>query len=171
MTRTRTITWHDPADLRRRIGSLSGLETMHAIASGLLPPPPVAELIGFEPALVMPGQAVFAYSPREEHYNPLGSVHGGIVTTVLDTAMGCAVHTLLDGEVGYTTLELKANFVRPVTLASGPLRAVGTVVHAGGTVITAEARLVDADDHLYAHATSTCLVLGAERAKEQPVAA
>ena len=171
MTRSRTITWHDPADLRRRMSSLSGLETMHAIASGILPPPPVAELIGFGPTLVLPGQIVFTYEPREEHYNPLGSVHGGIVTTVLDTAMGCAVHTLLEGGVGYTTLELKTNFVRPVTLESGPLRAEGSVVHAGRTVMTAEARLLDAEDRLYAHATSTCLVFGAERAKERPVAA
>lgn len=171
MTRTRTITWHDPADLMLRMSSLSGLETMHAIASGILPAPPVAELIGFAPSLVMPGRIVFTYEPREEHYNPIGSVHGGIVTTVLDTVMGCAVHTLLDSGVGYTTLELKANFVRPVTLQSGPLRAEGSVIHAGGTVMTAEARLLDAQDRLYAHASSTCLVFSAERTKEQPVAA
>ena len=85
--------------------------------------------------------------------------------------MGCAVHTLLDSGVGYTTLELKANFVRPVTLQSGPLRAEGSVIHAGGTVMTAEARLLDAQDRLYAHASSTCLVFSAERTKEQPVAA
>jgi len=123
--RHRLVTWHDPADLRRRARGLTGLDVLHRFASGQLPPPPVAELVGFRPTFVSPGLVVFAYEPREEHYNPLGTVHGGIVTTVLDTAMGCAVQSELDAGVGYTTIELKTSFVRPVTLASGRLRAEG----------------------------------------------
>jgi uncharacterized protein (TIGR00369 family) len=157
--RHRLVTWHDPADLRRRSEGLSGLDLLHRLASGQLPPPPVAELVGFEPTFVSPGLVVFAYEPREEHYNPLGAVHGGIVTTVLDTAMGCAVQSELAAGVEYATIELKTSFVRPVTLASGRLRAEGRLVHGGSRLLTAEARLADAGGKLYAHATSTCLVV------------
>ena len=169
--RTRTITWHDPADSLALLGGLTGLEFLHRIASGQIPSPPVAELIGFRPTYVMPGRVVFAYEPREEHYNPLGTVHGGIVTTVLDTVMGCAVQSLLDAGVGYATIELKTSFVRPVTLATGPLRAEGTVVHAGSRISTAEAKLLDADGKLYAHATSTCLVHSGDKRAATPLAA
>ena len=160
--RHRIVTWHDPADLRRRAQGLSGLDVLHRFASGQLPAPPVAELVGFEPTYVSPGLVVFAYEPREEHYNPLGSVHGGIVTTVLDTAMGCAVQSELEAGAAYATIELKTNFVRPVTLEAGRLRAEGRVVHSGSRVVTAEARLADGDGKLFAHATSTCLVTRAE---------
>ena len=169
--RTRTITWHDPAETVALLGGLSGLEFLHRIASGQIPPPPVAELIGFRPTYVMPGRVVFAYEPREEHYNPLGTVHGGIVTTVLDTVMGCAVQSQLAAGVSYITIELKTSFVRPVKLASGPLRAEGTVVHAGSRVATAEAKLLDPEGKLFAHATSTCLVHGGEQRAETPLAA
>ena len=169
--RTRTITWHDPAETVALLGGLTGLEFLHRIASGQIPPPPVAELIGFRPTYVMPGRVVFAYEPREEHYNPLGTVHGGIVTTVLDTVMGCAVQSLLAAGISYVTIELKTSFVRPVKLASGPLRAEGTVVHAGSRVATAEAKLLDPEGKLFAHATSTFLVQGGEQRAETPLAA
>ena len=128
----------------RRSGLLSrgltGLEILHRISSGLIPAPPAAELVGFAPTYVMPGRVVFAYEPREEHYNTLGAVHGGILTTVLDTVMGCAVHSKLDAGIAPVTIELKTSFVHPVTLASGILRAEGTVVHPGSRVATAEAK-------------------------------
>jgi len=166
--RHRFVTWHDPADLRRRAAGLSGLDVLHRLASGQLPPPPVAELVGFEPTFVSPGLVVFSYEPREEHYNPLGTVHGGIVTTVLDTAMGCAVQSELEAGVAYPTIELKTSFVRPVTLAAGRLRAEGRLLHGGSRIMTAEARLADPVGKLYAHATSTCLVLnGAVDAREE----
>ena len=106
----------------------------------------------------MPGRVVFAYEPREEHYNTLGAVHGGILTTVLDTAMGCAIHSKLDPGVAPVTIELKTSFVHPVTLASGILRAEGVVVHPGSRVATAEARLEGEDGTLYAHASSTWMI-------------
>jgi uncharacterized protein (TIGR00369 family) len=169
--RTRTITWHDPLETAGLASGLTGLDFLHRIASGQIPAPPVAELIGFYPTFVLPGRVVFAYEPREEHYNPLGTVHGGILTTVLDTVMGCAVQSQLAAGVSYTTIELKTSFVRPVTLATGSLRAEGGVLHAGSRVATAEAKLLDADGTLFAHATSTLLIKGAERRAETPLAA
>lgn len=163
--RYRVVTWHDPQDLRRRAEGLTGLELLHRIAAGLLPAPPIAELIGFVPTFVSPGVVVFAYEPREEHYNALGTVHGGIVTTILDTAMSCAVHSELELGVAYATVELKTSFVRPVRLAVGPLRAEGRVVHQGSRIATAEAKLLDEDGALYATASSTSMILAAHHEK------
>jgi uncharacterized protein (TIGR00369 family) len=158
MTRTRTITWHDPAESAALSQGLTGLEILHRIASGLIPPPPAADLVGFEPSYVTPGRVVFAYEPREEHYNTLGAVHGGILTTVLDTVMGCAVQSKLDAGIAPVTIELKTSFVHPVTLDSGLLRAEGRIVHPGSRVATAEARLEGEDGTLFAHASSTWLI-------------
>ena len=163
--RYRMVTWQDPAELRRAAHDLTGLELLHRIASRQLPPPPVADLVGFAPTFVAPGQVVFAYEPREEHSNALCVVHGGIVTTILDTAMSCAVHSELESGVVYATVELKTSFVRPVTLAAGPLRAEGRVVHGGRQVATAEAKLVDELGTLFATATSTNVILAAHREK------
>lgn len=167
MTRTRTITWHDPAEAAALSAGLSGLEILHRISSGLIPPPPAAALVGFEPSFVMPGRVVFAYEPREEHYNTLGAVHGGIVTTVLDTVMGCAVSSNLEPGIAPVTIELKTSFVHPVTLASGILRAEGSVVHPGNRVATAEARLEGEDGTLYAHASSTWLISNLAEKKQR----
>jgi uncharacterized protein (TIGR00369 family) len=172
MTRTRTITWHDPAEAAVLSHGLSGLEILHRISSGLIPAPPAAELVGFAPTYVMPGRVVFGYEPREEHYNTLGAVHGGILTTVLDTVMGCAIHSKLEAGIAPITIELKSSFVHPVTIESGILRAEGTVVHPGSRVATAEARLEGEDGTLYAHATSTWLIYDvAEKTKKERLAA
>lgn len=167
MTRTRTITWHDPAEAAALSAGLSGLEILHRISSGLIPAPPAASLVGFEPSFVMPGRVVFAYEPREEHYNTLGAVHGGILTTVLDTVMGCAVSSKLEPGIAPVTIELKTSFVHPVTLGSGILRAEGAVVHPGSRVATAEARLEGEDGTLYAHASSTWLISNLAEKKQQ----
>jgi uncharacterized protein (TIGR00369 family) len=167
MTRTKTITWHDPAEAAALSAGLSGLEILHRISSGLIPAPPAASLVGFEPSLVMPGRVVFAYEPREEHYNTLGAVHGGILTTVLDTVMGCAVSSKLEPGIAPVTIELKTSFVHPVTLGSGILRAEGAVVHPGSRVATAEARLEGEDGTLYAHASSTWLISNVAEKKQQ----
>ena len=172
MTRTRTITWQDPAEAAALSDGLSGLEILHRISSGLIPAPPAAALVGFEPTYVMPGRVVFAYEPREDHYNALGAVHGGILTTVLDTVMGCAVHSKLDAGIAPVTIELKTSFVHPVTLDSGILRAEGAVVHPGSRVATAEARLEGEDGTLYAHASSTWLIYDlAHKEKKEALAA
>jgi uncharacterized protein (TIGR00369 family) len=108
---------------------------------------------------VEPGRAVFAIEPMEYHYNPIGSVHGGVACTLLDSAMGCAVHTTLPAGVGYTTAELKVNLVRAITSATGLLEAEGKVIHRGNRLATAEGFLRDMDGRLYAHGTSTCVIL------------
>ncbi len=149
----------DPRALAARGRELSGLEYVKAIFDGELPPPPIATLIGFRGVEAEPGRAVFELVPGDEHYNPIGSVHGGIALTLLDSAMGCAIHTLLEAGVGYATLEVKANFVRPITSETGLVRCEGTVLHAGSRVATADGRVVDAAGKLLAHGTTTCLIL------------
>jgi uncharacterized protein (TIGR00369 family) len=158
-TRSRLVTWEDPAAARAAGAALSGLEVMRAIASGALAPPPVARLLGFDVVSIDEGHVVFTMPPAEEHLNPLGTVHGGIITTLLDTVMGCAVHTTLPAGVLYTTLELKVNFLRPALAGGATLLGEGRVVHQGSTVALAEGQIRAADtDKLIAHATSTCLV-------------
>ena len=158
-TRTRTIEWDDPMIGARRGREMSGLEYMRAIAAGEIPRPPIAWSLDFLLSEVEEGRAVFTLDPAEFHYNPIGVVHGGVAATLMDSAMGCAVHSLLPAGVGYTTLELKVNFLRPMTRDTGPVRAEGAVLHAGSRTALAEARLVDAAGKLLAHATSTCLIL------------
>ena len=160
----RTVTWEDPLIGARAAASMGGLDYLRAIAGGEIPPPPIALLLDMSIVEVEPGRAVFALEPGEYQFNPIGSVHGGVLTTLLDSAMGCAVHTMLPAGSGYTTLELKANFLRRVTTETRRLRSEGAVIHLGRTVATAEARIVDGEGRLVAHATTTCLVMrpGAE---------
>lgn len=143
-----------PEQLRGR----TGLETLKAIFAGELPRPPIGDTLDFVPIHMEPGVAVFQGRPQLKHYNPLGSVHGGWFATLLDSALGCAVHSALPAGKGYTTLELKVNIVRALTDAVPLVRAEGKLVHLGRQVATAEARLVGPDGKLYAHATTTCLV-------------
>ena len=163
MTRTRTITWHDPVESAAYAQGLTGLELLHRQTSGLISAPPVEELIGLRGTYVMPGRVTFEYVPREEHYSSLGAVHGGIVTAVLDTAMCAALQSVLDADAGLATIELRTSFVRPVTLSTDVFRVEGTVVHSGSRLATAEARLVDRSGTLYANASSSALVLAHER--------
>ena len=157
--RRRAFQWQDPTRFAAPLSIMSGLEFMRAFVDGTLPPPPFMELLGGRILTVEPSTVIFEFDPAEFMYSPLGTVHGGIVTVFLDSAMGCAFHTTLPPRVGYTTLELKVNFLRPVTARGGPVRAVGHVVHAGSRVATAEARLVDREEKMFAHATSTLLIL------------
>ncbi len=133
---------------------------MQKMVDGELPQPPIAETLGFRLIAVEPGRAVFEGEPAEFHYNPIGTVHAGLASSLLDSAMGCAFVTTLEAGVRWTTLELKANFTRPMTIETGRVRCIGGVVHPGRTVALTEARLEDADGRLLAYATSTILVLG-----------
>ena len=139
--------------------SLSGLEVMRLIASGELPPPPVAELLGMEIEEVGDGFAAFTLEPDARMLNPIGSVHGGIAATLLDSSMGCAVHTTLAPGLGYTTAQLNLHYLRSMQPGMGRVRAVGTVLHRGRRQSTAEARLWDEKGRLLAHGTTTCLIL------------
>jgi uncharacterized protein (TIGR00369 family) len=157
--RTRTYSWADPLAGREQMAGLSGLEAMQRMSAGELPPPPIAQTLDFRLAEVEPGRVVFECEPAEFHYNPIGTVHAGLAATLLDSAMGCAFVTTLDPLVGWTTLELKANFTRALTKDTGLVRCTGTVVHPGRTVVTTEAKIEDPQGRLCAHATSTILVL------------
>lgn len=136
----------------------SGIDFLHRIWSGELPSPPIGATMDFIPIEGEPGRVVFQGTPGRQHYNPLGSVHGGYFCTLLDSAVGCAVQSMLPKGMGYTTLELKVNLIRALTDKSGPVRAEGKVIQVGGRVGIAEGRIVDADGKLYAHASTTCLI-------------
>lgn len=138
---------------------MSGLEFLQAMVRGDLPTAPIAHLFGMEMVEVEEGRVVFAATPRAEHYNPIGSVHGGFAATLLDSVMGCAVQTTLPAGSGYTTLELSINYVRPMSADTGRVRAEGTIVHGGRRMATAEGRLVSEESgKLLAHGKTTCLV-------------
>jgi len=139
----------------------SGLQVMQAMLAGELPYPHIMQTLDYGLVQVDKGRAVFQGVPQLMHYNPLGSVHGGWYATLLDSALGCAVHTMLQAGQGYTTAELGMHIVRAASQRSGPLRAIGTVVHVGRQLATAEARIVGADGKLYAHGSTTCLVFQA----------
>ncbi|OLC24696.1 MAG: hypothetical protein AUG06_03720 [Actinobacteria bacterium 13_1_20CM_2_65_11] len=157
--RTRSITWEDPTIALESSAGMSGLEFIQAIFSGKLPAPPITATMGFSAGTAEEGRATFFAEAGEHVYNPIGVVHGGFAMTILDSAMGCAVHTTLAADEAYTTLETKVNFVRPITLETGRLRCEGVVLHRGGKVATAEGRLVaERTGKLLAHGTSTCLV-------------
>lgn len=140
------------------LSSLSGLEFLQRIGDGRLPIPPIATLVGFRPAEVELGRAVFIATPDARHYNPIGSVHGGYAATLLDSCMACAVHSRLKAGQGYTTVEIKVNYVRQLTADTGEVRAEGKVIHFGRQIASAEGRLTDARGRLLAHATTTCLL-------------
>ncbi|HMC15840.1 MAG TPA: PaaI family thioesterase [Albitalea sp.] len=140
------------------VKGLNGLEVMRAMLAGRVPYPHIADTMDFSLVEIGAGRAVFQSTPQLKHYNPLGSVHGGWYATLLDSALGCAVHTTMPVGRGYTTAELSVNIVRGASFKSGPLRAIGTVIHTGRQLATAEARIVGPDGKVYAHGTTTCLV-------------
>ena len=141
-----------------QLAGLDGLQMMQKMLSGELPYSHIADTLDFAMIEVVRGRAVFQGTPQLRHYNPLGTVHGGWYATLLDSALGCAVHTTVPAGHGYTTAELGLNIVRAASARSGPLRAIGQVIHSGRQLATAEARIVGPDGKLYAHATTTCLV-------------
>jgi uncharacterized protein (TIGR00369 family) len=159
MARTLTVEWSDPAALAAAGHSMLGIDFLRAMRDGRLPRPPMAQLLGFQLIEVEAGLAVWECMPREQHYNPIGVVHGGLAMTLLDSAMGCCVHSRMAAGATYTTLEAKTNLVRAITDKTGRVRAIGRLVHLGKRIATAEGRLEDDAGKLYAHATTTCIVL------------
>jgi uncharacterized protein (TIGR00369 family) len=163
--RTRSFSWSDPAALAAETQRRSGLDYLRAIASGELPPPPVAELLGTEIVEVEAGRVVFALEPAEWMYNPIGSVHGGIAATLLDTCMGCALHSTLEAGVGWATSDLQVRYIRPMTLETGRVLGEGRVVHAGRRSATAEGYMrSERDGALLAHATCGCAIIDTRQA-------
>jgi uncharacterized protein (TIGR00369 family) len=159
MKRRLEVAWDDPLALAESGRSMAGIDFLRAIRDGRLPHPPICALLNYRLVEVEPGHAVFEVTPAEQHYNPIGVVHGGIAMTLLDSAMGCAVQTKMPAGGGYTTLEAKTNLVRSLNSKTGALRATGRILHVGKRIATAEGRLEDREGKLYAHATSTCIVL------------
>ena len=157
--RTRTITWEDPRASAKKGRTMSGLEYLRAMQDGEIPPPPIAVLMNMDIAVIEEGRVVFTAEPAEYHYNPIGTVHGGFAATLLDSALGCVVQTMLPAGVGYTTLELKVNYLRPMTSSTGTVYSEGKIIYSGGRIATAEGRITDASGKLYAHATTTCIIL------------
>ncbi len=141
-----------------QIAGKTGLERLEAQLRGDLPYPPISDTMDFFMVDIAFGQATFQGTPQVKHYNPIGGVHGGWFATIMDSAFGCAVLSALEVGYGFTTAELSVNYVRAANASTGPLRAIGKVVHCGRQIATAEARIVDANGKLYAHGTSTCLV-------------
>ena len=157
-SRSRTITWQDPMIGARAALEMTGLEYMQALLDGSVPPPPIIALMDMRPTAVEVGKVTFTCEPNESHYNPIGSVHGGFVCTVLDSVCGCAVQTTLRNGQAYTSLEIKVNYLRPVPSPSGPLTAVGTVTKPGSRAAFAEGIVTDAEGRIIATASSTLLV-------------
>jgi uncharacterized protein (TIGR00369 family) len=158
--RTRTVTWTDPSIALPAAAAMSGLEFMRAVVSGKLPPPPIMGTMGITAAEVEEGKATFRGEAGEYLYNPIGVVHGGFAMTILDSALGCAVHTTLAVGERYTSLETKVNFVRPITSETGPVRCEAAVVYRGGRVATSEGKLfAEKTGKLLAHGTSTCMII------------
>jgi uncharacterized protein (TIGR00369 family) len=157
--RERTVTWDDPLILAAAASGRAGLDFVQGIVSGELPPPPIARTLGFEMVAVSRGFAEFALEPAEFHYNPIGSVHGGVYAALLDSAAGCAVQTTLPAGTAYTSLDLSVKFLGAIRIGTGRVTCTGTVIHRGRRTALAEARLCAADGKLLAFATSSCLIL------------
>ena len=156
--RQRAYQWGDPAISAAAARELDGMAFFREITAGRLPAPPVMATLDFAAVSFEPGRAVFEITPAEYHYNPIGSVHGGVYATLCDSACGCAVQTMLPAGAYYTSLDLAIRFIRPITSGTGRLTCEGTVEHLGSLTALAQARLTSADGKLFAHATSNCLI-------------
>ncbi|MEM7654068.1 MAG: PaaI family thioesterase [Pseudomonadota bacterium] len=155
---SKMITWHDPMPTAKLASELSGLEFLSGIVDGTIPQPPITAPLDFALVEVAEGFAVFEGNPAAHHYNPIGTIHGGWFCTIIDSAASCAAHTLVKPGGGYTTLELKVNFVRAITLETGVVRCEGRVIHAGRSVVTSDAKILDKNGKLYGHGTATCMM-------------
>ena len=156
--RSRSYSWEDPLIGAQAARTMSGLDYLQALIDGKFPRPPISATLDFVLVAVKEGRAIFECTPSEFHYNPIGVVHGGLAATLLDSALGCAVHSTLTAGAGYSTVELHVNLVRPVTMQSGRLRCEADVIHVGRSMATAQARLTAAAGKLYAHGTTTCMI-------------
>lgn len=159
MNRSRTIHYQSPEPDKTKLFDRTGLEQLRALADGRTPPPPISSHVGLEFVSVDEGDVVMTAQPDESHYNPIGSVHGGFFATVLDSVCGCAVHSTLPAGVGYTSLEIKVSFLRPITAGTGAVTAHGWVTRRGKNASFAEADIRDSEGRVLATASSTCLII------------
>ena len=160
-SRSRTLVWQDPVPTATAGATMTGMEYMSAVVRGEMPPPPIAVTMRLRPVELEEGRVVFEGEPGEEHYNPIGVVHGGYAATLLDSALGCAVHTTLPAGVGYTSLGIEAKYVRPISRDTGRVLCEANVLYRGRKQATSEATLTAADSgKLLASGTATCMILG-----------
>jgi uncharacterized protein (TIGR00369 family) len=157
--RSRTVTWHDPGPSTAAGLTMAGVDYLRAMVDGDLPQPPIAGLMQFGVVSAEPGRVVFSCQPDESAYNPIGAIHGGLICTLLDSVTGCAIHSTLPQGKGYTSVEIKVNYLKAVRLSSGQLTATGTVVKSGSRVGFAEGVVTDASGAVVATATSTLLII------------
>ena len=155
---TRTINEEASSEKAEARRIMSGLEYMRKMMTGELPLSGMVQLLGLKLVEVSEGRAVFTVQPDERHYNGLGIAHGGLAATLLDSALGCAINAMMPAGKVFTTLEMKINYVRPITRERGELRCEANMIHVGGRVATAEGRITDEDGKLYAHGTATCML-------------
>ena len=156
--RSKTITWHEPGPSTAKGLTMAGLDYLQAIAEGRLPQAPISGLMEFAIAEAHEGRVVFTCQPDESAYNPIGAIHGGLICTLLDSVTGCAVHSTLPAGKGYTSIEIKVNYLKAVRLSSGVLTAVGTVVKTGSRVGFSDGVVTDESGAIVATATSTLLI-------------
>jgi uncharacterized protein (TIGR00369 family) len=159
--RSKTVEWADPVATAALVSTMSGLDFIAGFVDGTIPPPPIAQLMGFTAVAAEVGKVTFTANPDESHYNPIGTVHGGLVCTLLDTVLGCAVQTTLPQGQAYTSLDITVSYLRPVLATSGTLTAVGRVVKPGSRAAFTQGTVHDASGKLVATATSTLLVFPA----------
>jgi uncharacterized protein (TIGR00369 family) len=157
-TRSKTITWQDPLPTARLGLTMTGREYMTAIAEGRIPGPPIAAHFGLRWESIGHGEVVAVVEPDESMYNPIGMVHGGVAATMLDSVVGCAVHSTLPAGVGYSSVELKVSYLRAIHAGRGEIRATGRVVKEGSRIAFAEGEIRDADGKLLATASGTCVI-------------
>ena len=161
--RIRTITWDDPKISARDAQSISGLDYLIRIKSGKISPPPIARLVGYRISEIEHGHAVFELEPAEYHFNPFATVHGGMASTLLDTTMIAAVLSTLSKGFGCSTLEIKVNFIRPITIAAGLMICEAGIIHLGKRIDTAEGKVMNSEGRLYAHGISTCIIFPTDK--------
>lgn len=160
--RRKTVIWQDPKKNTRDVSKISGLDYLKSIKNKTIAPPPVAMLIGYRISNIENGYVVYELDPKEYHYNPFSTVHGGIISTLLDTAMTAAVLSTLTKGINCSTVEIKVNFVRPVTSKCGTLKCEAKPLHIGKNLATVEGKLKDQNGKLYAHGVSTCSIFKSE---------
>ncbi|NMM50834.1 PaaI family thioesterase [Marinigracilibium pacificum] len=156
--RSRTYTWNNPLEIFDKAMILTGIDFIKAMFEGEIPPPPIMNTLDFKMSELNEGNVVFEFHPGEYHYNPIGSVHGGVITTILDSAIGCSLHTTIQKNTAYTTLEIKINFLRKITQDTGILKTRTSIKHSGKSTALIESDLEDEAGKVYAHAVSTCMI-------------
>lgn len=156
--RNRIYTWENPLQIASKATNLSGFEFIKALYEGEIPPAPILNTLDFKISNLEKGNVIFEFSPQEFHYNPIGSVHGGAITTILDSAIGCSLHSFLAKKAAYTTLDLKINFIRKITENTGVLKTNTKIIHLGKSTALIESDLLDNSGEIYAHAVSTCMI-------------